>query len=267
MVLIARNLNETRPKGKKINVRLKKEDLKRAIQQALDAPCKEEHCWVDAPVLRPDVRREVEDAFRPLKPQQWYKNRRTWLNTYDILYVLQQYEELHKDFAFLGVHPIDFQSRFDSGRCVGDDLCSFHIKDLLQKKKKRFGMVLNLDRHNQPGSHWVAVYGSLTPSKPNFGIYYYDSVSNPPSTEVLAFMQQVRSQVREHFPGSVANKFEAKYNTVQKQFKNTECGMFSIVFLTQCLKGKEFAYICDHMHTDDQINMIRDVIYRPRQNT
>lgn len=217
-----------------------------------------EYCWIEQ--LSYETRKRLEHVFRPRKPRAWTRNKRTWLNTDDINFVMIQYEALHKDFKYLGTHPIDFAQRYD-GFCVGRDLCDFDIKNL--GDKKRFAMVLNLDRHDESGSHWVSLYCNLNPAKKNFGIYYYDSVSSPPGDEVVAFMESICKQVRKYHP-RLSKRFERRENTVQRQFKNTECGMFCIVYLTQCVKNiYSFDEICTKMKTDDDINKIRDAIYRP----
>jgi hypothetical protein len=69
-------------------------------------------------------------------------------------------------------------------------------------------------------------------------------------------MKLVQSQVNDP-------KFKVQSNKIQKQFANTECGMFSIIFATQMLKLVPFDFICKHMRTDAEINKIRDVIYTP----
>ena len=221
--------------------------------------CKnKEYCWLDH--LQPRTRSRLEDAFRPVKPRSWYSNSRAWLSTDDIQNVMSQYEKLHKDFKFMGVFSLDFAKRINNV-CIGENMCDFDITSL--KNKKRFAMVINLDYHNQPGSHWVALYCSLYPRKNNFGIYYYDSTSMPPYPEVIEFIKRIKEQVIRDFPPKTANKFEIAYNTIQRQFKNTECGMFCIVFLTQCIKNIKYLDICKYMKTDDGIHAIRDILYRP----
>lgn len=262
--VLAKDLNQRLASNQRIKLRQKKNELRQSIQRVLYPACKDkEYCWIEQEFVKPSHKPLLETAFRPKKPRAWKQNPRTWLNTYDILYVMQQYEDLYKDFSFLGVHPIDFQSRYSDGTCIGDQLCSFQAQKLLEKGKKRFAVVLNLDRHDQSGSHWVALYANLSPRKPNFGIYYYDSVAHPPPNEVISFMKQVYLQVQSVYPTTTSKKFAIKYNQIQKQFKNTECGMFSMVFLTQCLKNKNFLEICQGMRKDDAIQELRGVLYRP----
>lgn len=268
MQVIAQDFNQTVSNAAlRIPLHADKNALHDAIQKALThSSCRGEYCWIDQPFLRSDHKASLERAFRPKVPSAWLSNPRTWLNTDNIVQVLQQYEKLYTDFAFLGVHPIDFQARYSSGQCIGGEgLCNFKVADLIAKGKTQFGMVLNLDKHNQSGSHWVAVYGQLDAEKANanYGVYYYDSVGMAPPPEARAFMKQVAGQMAKPSP---ARKFAVKHNKVQRQFKNTECGMFSIVFLTQCMKKNiSFDYICKHMRKDDGIQEIRQVIYRPHQ--
>lgn len=263
--LIAEDYNQSVQDPKKhIKISGKTKDkLHEAIREALKSYCDEEHCWIEQNFVSGTNRRLFDDTFRPKTPRSWYKNRRTWLNTYDILNVMKQYEKLYKDFEFLGVFPIDFTSYYSSGSCIGESACTLEIANLLSRKKRRFGMVLNLDDHTQSGSHWVAVYCGLDPSAVNFGIYYYDSVAQSPPKEVRAFCEKIQQQVKAHYTPEVSSKFVVRKNEIQKQFKNTECGMFSIVFLTQMLKHIVFDKVCSKMRRDDGINEIRDIVYRP----
>jgi len=260
---LVRDFNKANP-SKKIKITQNKQQLRSALIASTNSKCDAEYCVIDEPFVTPKVHDMVEKSFRPIKPKSWYKNPRTWLNTYDILNVMKQYEQLYKDFMFMGVYPIDFREKYFDGVCIGEDMCNFSIKDFITKqKKKQFSMVLNLDKHDQPGSHWVAVYCNLKPSANNFGIYYYDSVAYPPGREVRAFFDDIQTQVKQYFATSSASKFKVTHNTTQRQFKNTECGMFSMIFITQMLKNINFDFVCQHTKRDDAINELRNIIYRP----
>lgn len=223
-----------------------------------------EYCWLEH--LDYDARRVLYDVFRPKRPLEWSNNPRTWLNNNDIKVVMKQYEKLHKDFEFLGVFSIDF-SQYHGSTCISNlmdnfNMCTFDIKQIKAKKHKRFAFVLNLDTINEPGSHWVALYCNLNPKLANFGIYYYDSVTSPAHQDVKKFMNLVKSQVLRDHP-RLGKRFELEFNKVQRQFKNTECGMFCITYLTQCVKNIPFKEICARMKKDDDINKIRNIVYTP----
>ena len=223
------------------------------LEKVFQNICATEFCWAQHVAMSD----KMTHVFRPEKPSEWNKDRYTWLNTYDILFVIQQYEALHTDFKFLGVYPIDFANTNSTGACIGDTLCNFDIQNLHKNKKTHFGLILNLDTHDQSGSHWVSLYCNLEPKHKNYGIFYYDSVANPPSREVKTFMSLVKKQMHND------PKFKIKWNKIQKQKENSECGMFSIIFLTQCLKDMSFDAICRQMPMDEEINRLRDVIYTP----
>jgi hypothetical protein len=256
LVSIAKEYNKL--SDQKINIHQPKKELHANLEQAFQTVCNNnELCWVNNDIIKSQhLKTKIKTNFRPLKPTEWYNNNKTWLNTYDILLVLEQYEKLYKDFKMIGVYPIDFAKNDQYGNCIGDILCNFNINTSLPPKKKQFGIVLNLDYHNEPGSHWVSLYCNLNPKKENYGIYYYDSVANSPPKEVIQFMNLVKDQVNDP-------KFQVKNNKIQKQFDNYDCGMFSIIFATQMLKKVPFDFICKHMRTDADINKIRDVIYHP----
>jgi len=257
LIAIAKEYNKLSNINDKINIHQPKQKLHDDLEKAFQKVCTNELCWANNDIIKnPQLKNKLKSSFRPLKPREWYSDRKTWLNTYDILFVLEQYETLYKDFKVMGVFPIDFAYTDEYGSCIGDDLCNFDIKTLLASKKKQFCIVLNLDYHNEPGSHWVSVFCNLNPKKENYGIYYYDSVANSPPKEAVEFMNLIKGQVNDP-------KFEVKHNKIQKQFANSECGIFSIIFLTQMLKQVPFDFICKHMRTDSEINKLRDVIYHP----
>jgi hypothetical protein len=268
---IARNYNhnfvEKNPlaKAKKIKIVNDKEKLVKELKKELSTKCgTADHCWVQQDFVDQSTQNMIlKKAFRPVKPLEWYKDRNTWLNTYDILNVMKQYEAKYKDFFFLGVFPIDFKEKDEYGYCVAPGMCEFSMKKILEKGKRRFAMILNLDRHDQSGSHWVALYCNMYPKRKNFGIYYYDSVGYSPSKEVATFMQDMEKQAHEVFSARLAKRFAMRYNKIQKQFEDTECGVFSEVFLTQILKDVPFDEIIRKMKKDHEINRLRDVLYTP----
>ena len=58
------------------------------------------------------------------------------------------------------------------------------------------------------------------------------------------------------------HEFRAFFNDTQHQKKNTECGVYSIFFLTEMIKGKSFIDFVDNVYEDDYIAKLRDVFWR-----
>lgn len=262
----------------------------------------QEGCWVD--MLQMDESSEPYQDLRPPTPAEWYKNPNTWLTNYDIEDVLEQYdrEEDYK-YHFLGVFPMDFADVYQELDVVRwehltkNGTCSY------------IGMVTNLDNHDEPGSHWTSLFAVLDPSLPNFGAYYYDSVASPPTPEIKEFMIKLMKRatiasLQKKVPGEVidelnnypipqytrggakefmkkvhevceANKvytprpFRLEYNTHQHQYKNTECGVFSIIYQLRWIEALRenprvpFHKIVTHRMKDEEIEKFRKKLFRP----
>lgn len=217
-------------------------------------------CWVEQSFVKekPDVYRELAKNFRPAKPASWTRNKNEWLNTFNIQDVMRQYEESNPEFYFGGAFPIDFAK---GDVCHIFDSCNFSIRNLQKNKKTKFGFVLNLDRHNEPGSHWVSLFGNIDPKSPQFGMCYFDSGGGKPIKDASDFMKKISDEMNDIFK----EKHVVKYNPNQKQFKNTECGVFTIWFLALCLKYPDSTYreIRKQILKDDQAAKLRGYFWRP----
>ena len=259
--LLANEFNKHSKKSsnnnKKIKVSQTKDGLVENLKTAYREICNEnQFCWIEQHLSNSSKKEQLLQKFRPIKPLSWYKNKNTWLNTYDIQYVLEQYQVLHKNFKFLGVQPIDFESKNSSNNCIGDDFCDFTVAKLKSLKKTQFAAVFNTDPSYKSGQHWISMYCNVNPKKPNYGIYFYDSVANDAPKEIRKFAQRIVKEMNDP-------KFKYHENRIQRQRSSYDCGVFSIVFITQCLKYIEFNEICERMHYDNYINSLRDVLYRP----
>ena len=69
--------------------------------------CKSEMCWLNRLASSNAQVRLKEILFSPEKPKSWNKDPNTWLTNFDIENVLNQYEESHKNFDFIGPSFID----------------------------------------------------------------------------------------------------------------------------------------------------------------
>jgi hypothetical protein len=247
----------------------------------------DDYAWLELPWVRKarGVYDALEDAFRPKLPKTWKSNDHQWLNTDDINMVMQQYVDKFTDFHFLGVFPIDFDTKTFFGNCIANEMCNLSVQALKREGKRHFGAVLNLDRHDESGSHWVSVYGNLDLAALNYGVHYYDSVGRTPPPEVTTFMKRIAGQmtdanVRGHasIGGSKTKKKDnthkstggpvreapCTHNRVRRQFKNTECGIFAMYYLVCCMSESiPIDDVWKAMGDDDIIHKLRYVFYRP----
>jgi hypothetical protein len=194
---------------------------------------KKETCWlesIDNVELRENIK---EHIYAPEQPGDWVKKPNEWLSNYDIDAVLKQYSDVYKDFKAIAPTPIDFDSKRKGGNsCVSDELCKFSLEDWMKKGIKRFGIVFNLDKHTEPGSHWVSLFIDTT----NSIMFFFDSAGNGVPKEVSTLMKNIEKQGANMSPPIIFKQYDNGKNDHQKG--NTECGMYSLFFLITMLTGK-----------------------------
>jgi len=223
--------------------------LWKSINNVMSAKCNNELCWVQQPFIKDTpLSRELIKNFKPIMPKKWDENPREWLNTLDIRDVMNQYEIKYPRFEFIGPVPMDFDSKTGFGNCVVNELCQIKLGDLIKKGKTCIGVVFNLDKHNEPGSHWVAMYMCY-----ETGICcYWDSYGIQPNPEVMVLMNRLKTQSQE-----LGKTIDIKINTVRHQYKNSECGVYCIYFLISLLDGRKFEDIITNIVNDDDMNLKR----------
>lgn len=220
-----------------------------SINNAMSATCDNEVCWLKQDFLKElPLAHELLKNFKPKMPKKWEANPREWLNTIDIRNVMNQYEVKHPDFEFIGPVPMDFDSKVGFGQCVINELCNIKLASLLEKGKRKIGVIFNLDKHTQSGSHWVAMWAHFPETKNTGEICYWDSYGMKPNPEVVVLMNRLESQSKELNHQVVMN-----INKRRHQYKNTECGVYCMYFLTSFLEGNEFKDIVENIIGDDKM--------------
>jgi len=232
--------------------------------------CNSEMCWATLPFI--SKRKSLLSRFRPMQPKTWKKDRHKWLTTTDIENVLYQYEKQHNDFKFLGVSSVDYDYKFGN-KCVSEDICRLNLKKLYDDGIRKIGIVFNLDKHDESGSHWVALYSDFNKRE----VYYFDSYGIKPPYDIKKLMTNISEQGK-YLPQNTnielsrsgqcmdncdlqPSLFTSYYNDYRNQYKNSECGVYSMHFIISFLEGEPFDKIIENVISDDEINKLRDVYY------
>jgi len=232
------------------------------LRKRMSGTCKKEKCWLE--LLSPEQRRMVDEmVFAPEKPHEWKKNPHEWLSNYDILNVLRQYEKSNPTFKFIEPTPIDFDTVLSVNgeiKCVTDDLCNFSLKHYIESNYKQIGIIFNLDKHDQKGSHWVSLFIDTEHSF----IFYFDSATNKTPTEIRSFVQKVQAQSLEVGDGVKYTYYENYPN--RHQMTTTECGMYSLFFIITMLDKNrsvksKIRLFKEKKVTDKQMRRLRDVYF------
>jgi hypothetical protein len=228
-------------------------DLWNEINKMMSSKCTTEICWMKQDFIKDSpLSRELLKNFKPMMPKKWDTNPIEWLNTIDIRDVMNQYEIKYPEFEFVGPVPMDFDTKLGFGQCVVDELCKVKLENLMAKGDTKLGVIFNLDKHNQSGSHWVAMYCDV-----NRGfIGYWDSYGMKPSPEVVVLMDRLKQQAND-----LGHNLEIKINKIRHQYKNSECGVYCIYFITSLLDGKNFEEVVQNIVSDDDMNAKRKDFY------
>ena len=205
--------------------------------------CKKEECWLnqlDDEGMKEQIKKYI---FAPKHPDDWNDNPDEWLSNFDIFDVASQYEISYPNFKIIGPTTIDFDTKLpeQGGQCVLDDLCNFSLERFIKAKKNKIGIVFNLDKHNQSGSHWVSLFIDIE----NKFIFFFDSADNGIPPEI--WQKKNKSKHLPFVNRIIKQGLELKYpihftfynnNGITHQNGNTECGMYSLFFIITMLTGK-----------------------------
>jgi hypothetical protein len=235
--------------------------------------CINEKCWIKKNMfgsgIDDNLLNELNDLYAPDAPKSWKDNPRTWLNSLDILSVMNQYEKKYSCFQFIGPSPIDFDKDVNSQQsynnsnnnnnntkkkeCVWNELCNFNIVKLNnQGIKTKIGIIFNTDPHNEPGEHWVSLFIDIKHRL----IVYFDSAGSSIPLEVKVFVERIQKQIYDN----KQEKYDFIENKIEHQKKNTECGMYSLYFIIQMLKTGNYKQFTETQQTitDEEMEKLRE---------
>lgn len=253
----------------KINITDNKEDLVKQLEKKI-TKCDTQSCWLRQNFIQELENDEINNnTLRPKGPTKKYE----WLSTTNINQVVNQYQKANSKFIFMGAVPYDW----DDLPILG--LRNLDFADLEKNGKEKIGIVFNLDKHNQPGSHWVALYTDLKAKQ----VYFFDSFAVPPGKRIKKFITKVVKYIykrdnnktlkvnsilnhlkknKQKYHSSNLKNIDLRYNTIQHQFGNSECGVYSINFIIRLAQGESFDNITTNITKDDEMNECRKEYFR-----
>jgi hypothetical protein len=255
----------------KINLDSSKEELVDILNKKLSNVCSEQTCWLKLNFIKNIEDEEINyNTFKPLGPSKKYE----WLNTNHINQVIYQYHTMNEDFLFLGTVPYDFE---DLPILGFNDL---DFSELYKNNKKKIGLVINLDEHYKSGSHWVALFINLEKKQ----IYYFDSTGRKPLKRIRKFINKIIKYMykntfydklsinellndlinknKSNTVNNIINNFDIRYNNIQHQFKNSECGVYSIHFIIKLVNDNTFDDVISNIINDDDMHKYRNIFFR-----
>jgi len=210
--------------------------LRKALEKELSVEPEKEYSFLMKLPLSPDEKKALAKKYlRPPAPDAWKKDPDKWLDSVNIENVMNQVEEANPRFEFMGPFPIDFAApdpykTNGPKRCLMNEMCELRVQDAQKNGTDYIGIVYNLDPHYKSGSHWIANFINLKDKT----CHFFDSYGEPPPPQVATFMKWLTTQDPE---------MKLHYNSKRLQYKNTECGVYCLMFITLMQYGINFVTI------------------------
>tara|TARA_B110001452_G_C15240429_1_gene429448 strand:- start:518 stop:1459 length:942 start_codon:yes stop_codon:yes gene_type:complete len=228
------------------------------LKHNLNNKCSNELCWLNDVLFNSKINKDVikKEIFKPFSPKSWKKKPNAWLSSIDIVKVMRQYEKRHKNFVFIGPSPIDFDNKKLFSTCVWEKLCKFNLSNYLNSKprKNKIGIIFNLDPHDKPGSHWVALFIDV---KKNF-IFYFDSNGDGVPNEVQKLVVRIQDQALKL---NINLDFDTNEGFIHQK-KDGQCGIYTLYFIIELLKEtKTYMYFKKHKIPDKIMRQHRNKYY------
>ena len=240
-IRLTRNLELLNPQKYKLY-------LVHELQKRFDPVCDSQKCWGKQSfiqLMEKTARQEfIKHTHRPDSLQGKFE----WLGTFDINDVMHQYYSSEKHLKFFGAVPMDFAE-------IGLEIGNVDYNSYMKAGIHKFGVIFNLDNHNQPGSHWTAMYSDFNTGE----IYYFDSFATKPEPRVRYLMRQQAKYLESI--GKDINNIRVDYNQVQHQREKSECGVYSINFLVRMARGDAFDKLTQNPVSDKKINRCRKIYF------
>lgn len=245
------------------------EELNRKIKT-----CDSERCLIEKAVKDDHLFHQwIKEIEAPEHPKEWKKNPNEWLSNIDIDSVMKQYEKAYPEFLFISPTSINFDESDTHGTCVDQILCKLTLTDVLTRnpQKRKIGMVFNLSRNDEPGSHWVSLYIHLPEITVNKKMqkknlpknheelcsqlldqkydgtwdektpyaFFFDSGGDDTPQEVLNMVCRYYQEWEIIKPEQeMSMKYDDNHRTkAEHQSGGTECGMYSLFFIVTMLTG------------------------------
>jgi hypothetical protein len=209
-----------------------------------------EWCWIDQKEFTELIDNDYISKYYKPKTND---NAQNLLDTVTLNNTMKQYENAIPDFAFLGTVPIDFKNIINSIEML--DFCKMYNKGI-----RCVGIIFNLDKHNEGGSHWVCSFLDIRKKNKEY-IGYFDSYGYcPPPKEITEYMNTMKENIKKCINIDV----KKKCNTTRHQLKYTECGVYCLYFIYHCLMGDDFDTLSSNIIRDDEVSKYRNILFRPK---
>lgn len=192
---------------------------------------------------------DIGAYFKPSGPA----NSTQLLDNFNIDDTLGRFELLGKEmfgkkFYHVGFQMIDFLD-------TNGELANINLLKLINDGYDCMGVIINTDVSSGGGKHWFALYCDLS-SNP-ITIEHFNSSGNPARESIIEWTAKQAEKLRAS--GKQVFEILAGSKTVQKS--NTECGMWSIIYILWRLTGHTREEFYNAGPSDEDMIKLRKLIF------
>ena len=238
------------------------EELKQKLK------CKDDLCILNKSFLEKVHNKQIiYQRFKPEGPLN-----REWLSNWDIDNEMLRFQNYYNCLLYTGTVSIDFnqkkmfniyknvfhhKSKYNRMPCFYfyTDKCT--VKENNENKINCIATIYNTAKRSEQGEHWIATFVKMIDDS-TVKMYFFDSVGIKPPREINNFFKYLEKKLFYKY------KIEKKYNDVQHQYKNTECGVYCINFIdNMASNSNSFDAYISQKKSDDDMQKNRQIYFRP----
>lgn len=222
--------------------------------------CKTEECALvtiakENPKVSAIVAETIRDNFKVDGPADSTK----WLNNSNIDGILAQLVRKHPSVYHMPFHMIDFEDQdLPSGAITLKNVSL--VKDVINRGKDMFCVVINTDKYGNPGLHWFALFCDFrgTPAT----LEYFNSSGASAPLRIKEWMS--RAEMELEAAGYPTKRISAA--VIQHQRSDTECGVYSLYYIYRRIKGASVEEFATRI-PDAQMIAFRKKMFRNRETS
>lgn len=243
-------------------------DKKKILDQLLKKlNCKDELCIIKQKFINNIKNNQY--IYQKFKPEGPLNN--DWLSNWDINYHMLRTQNYYSCLLYTGTVSIDFSQKkmfniyknvFSTKSKYNNMSCFYHFTNKCtvpneESKINSVATIYNTAKRSEPGQHWIATFVKKMQDG-EIKMYFFDSVGHKPPSEIKNFFKILQNNLFRK------NKIDKRYNNIQHQFKNSECGVYSIDFIENMVSNPQsFEKYILNRTSDDEIQKNRFKYFRP----
>ncbi len=176
---------------------------------------------------------------------------------------------------FPGFYPYNFNMsnyasyRFRDGYVENtpDTLATVQFRDLAAAGNTCCGCVINTDKYQGPGQHWMALFADTR--GPVWSVEFFNSSGNVPTPEWVNWMVKTKMQMED----MISNMRDGKKPTIEMvkcsqirhQQSRTECGLYSLFYIYGRLAGIPYEYFMKNPIPDQLMFEFRQHLFNSKR--